>query len=201
MKYLVYTVVIMWLLLGGLNVPVLGQEKQILAPDTPDEIIINMDPKMVDPSQLPLDSVEDLHVTGTTQHVDLATWRLQINGKAVTNELSLSYDDLLQMDMITKKSILICPGFFVDYAEWTGIPIQAFLNQAGVENYEKIIITTVDGYSTTFSQEEIDGNLIFLALKVNGVDLPPEHGFPARIVADGLFGGRWVKWVNTIEVL
>ena len=37
----------------------IAQEKQILAPDTPDEEIMHMNPQMVNPSQLPLDSIED----------------------------------------------------------------------------------------------------------------------------------------------
>ena len=200
MKQMLWFLVIVGVLLGGLSVTTLGQEKQILTPETPDERIMQMDPKLVDPSQLRLDSVKDLHITGTVQTVDLANWRLMIKGKSVTKQVSLSYDDVLQMNMFTKKSIMICPGFFVDYAEWTGIPIQAFLNRAGVENYEKITITTMDKYSASFSRKEIEENVIFLALKVNGVVLPPEHGFPARIVADGLFGGRWGKWVDTIEI-
>lgn len=200
MKYLIYILIFFGLFLGGLNFSILAQEKQILAPDTPDDKIMHMNPQLIDPSRLPLDSIEDLNVTGTVQPVDLSTWRLLINGTAVTKELSLSYDELLQMEMITKKSILICPGFFVDYAEWTGIPIQILLKQAGVENYKKITVTSLDGYSTTFSQEDIEKNIIFLALKVNGVTLPSEHGFPARIVADGIYGGQWVKWVDTIEI-
>lgn len=200
MKHLIYIIVVLGLLLGGLNFSILAQEKQILAPDTPDEEIMHMNPQMVDPSQLPLDSIEDLNVTGTVQTIDLVTWRLHINGKAVTKELSLTYDDLLQMEMITKKSILICPGFFVDYAEWTGIPLQTFLKQAGVEIYERIRVASGDGYSTSFTREEIEKNTIFLALKMNGVTLPPEHGFPVRIVADGIYGGQWVKWVDTIEI-
>ena len=52
MKHLIYIIVVLGLLLGGLNFSILAQEKQILAPDTPDEEIMHMNPQMVDPSQL-----------------------------------------------------------------------------------------------------------------------------------------------------
>jgi DMSO/TMAO reductase YedYZ molybdopterin-dependent catalytic subunit len=81
-----------------------------------------------------------------------------------------------------------------------GIFIIILLYLLGVESYERIRVATGDGYSTSFTREEIEKNTIFLALKVNGVTLPPEHGFPVRIVADGIYGGQWVKWVDTIEI-
>jgi DMSO/TMAO reductase YedYZ molybdopterin-dependent catalytic subunit len=38
-----------------------------------------------------------------------------------------------------------------------------------------------------------------LALRVNGADLSPDHGFPARIIVPALPGVHCTKWVGTIE--
>jgi DMSO/TMAO reductase YedYZ molybdopterin-dependent catalytic subunit len=38
-----------------------------------------------------------------------------------------------------------------------------------------------------------------LALRVNGADLSPDHGFPARIIVPAMPGVRCTKWVRTIE--
>jgi DMSO/TMAO reductase YedYZ molybdopterin-dependent catalytic subunit len=172
-----------------------------LDPDTPDSKIIHMHPKDIDPSLLPLDSIKDLHTTGSPQKVDINTWRLELRGQRLKNPRSLSYQDLLQMQMMRKKVILICPGFFVDYAEWEGIPLSAILEEAGVEDdYRSITFHALDGYSSSFSRDEAEDKLLFLALKVNGETLPEEHGFPARLVAEDTLGGRWVKWIKRIEV-
>ena len=48
----------------------------------------------------------------------MTTWRLEVKGEKVNASLFLTYEQLAQMEMIEKKVILICPGFFVDYAEW-----------------------------------------------------------------------------------
>ena len=56
--------------------------------------IIEMDPKDVDPSGLPLTSVASLHSTGMTLDVDLSTWRLTLGGTAAKTPLSLSFEDL-----------------------------------------------------------------------------------------------------------
>ena len=38
-----------------------------------------------------------------------------------------------------------------------------------------------------------------LALKVNGADLSPDHGYPARIIVPALPGVHNTKWVSSIE--
>ncbi|MGZ4514873.1 MAG: molybdopterin-dependent oxidoreductase, partial [Mycobacterium sp.] len=37
-----------------------------------------------------------------------------------------------------------------------------------------------------------------LALRVNGADLSPDHGFPARIIVPALPGVHNTKWVESI---
>jgi len=178
-----------------------GSERMKLAPDTPDSRIISMHPKDIDPSLLPLDSIENLHTTGRPPQVDINAWHLEVKGAKVKNPVSLSYEELSQMEMVKKKVILICPGFFVDYAEWEGVPLSAILEKVGVEaDYGNIVFYGLDGYSSKFSWEETQNNLLFLALKVNGETLPREHGLPVRLVAEDILGGRWAKWISSIEV-
>ena len=178
-----------------------GSERMKLAPDTPDSTIISMHPKEIDPSLLPLDSIENLHTTGRPRQVDIEVWQLEVKGAKVKNPMSLSYQELSQMEMVEKKVILICPGVFVDYAEWEGVPLSAILEEAGIEaDYGSIVFYGLDGYSSELSWEETQNSLLFLALKVNGETLPREHGFPVRLVAEDVLGGRWVKWISSIEV-
>jgi DMSO/TMAO reductase YedYZ molybdopterin-dependent catalytic subunit len=40
-----------------------------------------------------------------------------------------------------------------------------------------------------------------LCYEMNGVPLPPEHGFPVRLIAPGWYGVANVKWLTRIEVL
>jgi sulfoxide reductase catalytic subunit YedY len=142
-----------------------------------------------------------LHTTGTPQEVDIRRWRLKVRGEGVKKTVRLTYRKLAEMETVTANVALVCPGAFSDRADWEGVPLQAVLDIAQVRaEYETIIVAGLDGYSNSFTREEVEEHLIFLALRVNGVTLPKEHGFPVRIVAEDLLGGKWVKWIDYIEV-
>lgn len=166
----------------------------------PAEQIYSMDPKDVDPSALPLTAVESLHSTGSRQDVDLASWRLTVSGPGAKAPLSLSYEDLLGMPAVKKRIILICPGFFYDYLEWEGVPLTRLFERAGVADYKEVSFTSVDGYTGSFSRQEVEAHLFLVATKGNGVPLPRAHGFPARVVAEDISGGRWVKYLKDITI-
>ena len=56
-------------------------------------------------------------------------------------------------------------------------------------NYEK---------SERFPMEDILSGKVFLAYRVNDQGLPRKAGFPLRIVAEGYYGGHWLKYVYKI---
>jgi DMSO/TMAO reductase YedYZ molybdopterin-dependent catalytic subunit len=148
-----------------------------------------------------LDRIDELGITAPPIDVDTASWRLVVAGPAARREVRLSYDELAAMPRVNRVSLLICPGFFEDVAEWGGVPIGDLLALAdATPSWKEIVVTSVDSYPARFSREEVDMHVFFVALTVNGQPLPREHGFPARLVAEGILGGRWVKWIASIEV-
>jgi DMSO/TMAO reductase YedYZ molybdopterin-dependent catalytic subunit len=161
----------------------------------------NSNPATVDNSDLPVSSIEELHTTAPPPDIDMQQYRLVVDG-LVEHPLSLTYSEILSGPSVTKVVLLICPGVFVDNAEWTGIPVSFLLQEAGVKPQAKeVAFYSVDGYSKTLSLEKAQTDGVFLAHHVNGELLPLEHGHPLRLVAEGEYGYSWVKWVNRIEVL
>jgi sulfoxide reductase catalytic subunit YedY len=152
-------------------------------------------------SQDVFEATKNLHETGITQEVNVFTWRLDVEGDKIGRPKSLTYRELKNMDMVKKEVTLVCPGFFTDIAVWEGVPLLNILEMAQVEDdYKEIYVQGLDGYRSILYKEEMENHLIFLALKVNGVTLPKEHGYPVRLVAEDIRGGKWVKWIDSIEV-
>lgn len=166
-----------------------------------DEEIIHMHPSELDNTTLPITAVEDLHRTGRPQEYDINTYRLVVDG-LVENRLSLSYEDLLNRPQVSELVLLICSGFFWDNATWTGTPLSLILEEAGVSpQATQIRVYAGDRYSRKIPLEEAMADGVFLAHEVNGEPLPPEHGYPIRLVARHQYGNVWVKWVERIEVM
>ena len=75
------------------------------------------------------------------------------------------------------------------------------LDEAGVKpNASKVVYYSIDGYQASLTIEEALVDEVFLAYNVNGQTLPPEHGYPLRLVVKGYYGANWVKWLERIEV-
>lgn len=170
--------------------------------DTPMQQLSMKNPANIDPSDLPLGSVADLHETGTPQAIaDLSAWRLELKGAALGSPVSLTYAELAAMPTVKKKVLLICSGFFADYVEWEGVPVSALLEKAKARSdYVDVVFSSYDGYTGRFDRGEVESREPFLALRVNGETLPTAHGFPVRLVAEDIYGSRWVKWVTEMRV-
>jgi DMSO/TMAO reductase YedYZ molybdopterin-dependent catalytic subunit len=152
------------------------------------------------PGYAEVDPATGLHMTGTPQVIDPATYRLRIEGK-VTKELSLSYDDLRRLPRVTATPTLNCPDTFVDIATWSGVPRGTILTMAGMEaEATKIRMDAADGYSFVLSLEDALRPENFLAYEWEGQPLPVLHGFPLRAVIPGKAGAAWVKWLVLIVV-
>ncbi len=56
-------------------------------------------------------------------------------------------------------------------------------------------------YQRSLSVEDALGEDLLLAYEMNGEPLPPQHGFPLRLVVPGWYGMTSVKWLAEIEVV
>ena len=86
---------------------------------------------------------------------------------------------------------------------WTGVRLRDLAALAGVPTPASAHVTSL-GKAGAFNQASLQANQItnpdaLLALKVNGVDLSVDHGFPARIIVPALPGVHNNKWVTSIE--
>ena len=62
-------------------------------------------------------------------------------------------------------------------------------------------LTITEQFARSMSLEEALGRDNLLCYEMNGDPLPPEHGFPIRLIAPGWYGVANVKWLTRIEVM
>ena len=159
--------------------------------------------------------------------VDEASWRLQVGGH-VERPLTLTLDELKTRAARTLAVTLECAGNgrallspralsqpwlrgAVGTAEWTGTPLAPILEEAGLRTGAlEVVFTGLDRgiqgdvehlYERSLPIEEALREEILLAWGVNGQDLPPQHGFPLRLVVPGWYGMTHVKWLASITVV
>lgn len=152
------------------------------------------------PGYLDPDLAAGLTMTGTPVEIDLASYRLKVSGK-VDHELSLTYEEIRLLPKMTASPWLECPGYFIDIAEWSGVPLNVILDMAGVHpDASRLRMISADGYVARIGMDVALAPDNFLAYEVDGETLPALHGFPLRAVLPERPGGEWVKWLLEIEI-
>jgi DMSO/TMAO reductase YedYZ molybdopterin-dependent catalytic subunit len=135
-------------------------------------------------------------------------WSLRLHGM-VDRELNLTFADVMSRPLVERTVTLVCVSNevgdeYISTAVFTGIDLRALLLEAGVQpGADQVLSTSTDGWTagtpTDVVLEPDRGAL--LAVGMNGEALPPEHGFPARLVVPGLYGFvSATKWVTDIEL-
>ncbi len=159
--------------------------------------------------------------------VDAETWRLEVAG-AVGRPISLSLRDLRTMPSASRAVTLECAGNgralvepravsqpwgleAVGTAVWTGVPLRDVLAQAvPVGGAVEVVFAGMDrgidggleqNYARSLSIEDAMHEDVLLAWNMNGAPLPPQHGFPLRLVVPGWYGMASVKWLRSITVV
>lgn len=158
-------------------------------------------------------------------------YRLRIEG-AIARPVELSFDDLVKLPSRTLTATLECAGnnriFLVPAArgvqwelgavgtaEWTGVPLRAVLEQAGVRpDAVEVVLEGADrgevsaeprpagaiNYARSLPLVKALDPDVLLAYRMNNTELSPSHGFPLRAIVPGWYGMASVKWLTRIIV-
>jgi sulfane dehydrogenase subunit SoxC len=159
--------------------------------------------------------------------VDATRWRLRVDG-LVERPLMLSLDELRARPAVEHVVTMECAGNgrahvephvvsqpwlleAVGTARWRGAPLVGLLEEAGVRKGAiEVLFTGLDrgveggeeqAYARSLALDEVFGTEAILAYEVNGAPLPPQHGFPLRLVVPGWYGMTSVKWLARISLL
>jgi sulfane dehydrogenase subunit SoxC len=125
---------------------------------------------------------------------------------AVTMECSGNGRALLEPRARSQPWLLEAVGT----GEWTGVPLAHVLDAAGVlDDALEVVFTGADRGIEGGAEQVFERSLgladataagVLLAHGLNGSALPPQHGFPLRLIVPGWYGMANVKWLTTIRV-
>jgi DMSO/TMAO reductase YedYZ molybdopterin-dependent catalytic subunit len=111
----------------------------------------------------------------------------------VNNELEYTYDDVIDNNQRFKKVVTLnCIQGWSITILWEGILLKDVLKAVESDPEAMVVIFYApDGYSTSLPLDYIIDNNIMIACKMSNVTLPPERGFPFRLVAESNCGYKW----------
>jgi sulfane dehydrogenase subunit SoxC len=159
--------------------------------------------------------------------VDPDPFRLVVDG-AVDTPLSLDLDTLRNRPSVSKVVTLECAGNgrarlnprpvsqpwlveAVGTSRWTGTPLAPLLRETGIdEGAVDVVFTGADhgiergveqDYQRSLPVAEAMRDEVLLAYEMNGAPLPPQHGYPLRLLVPGWYGMAHVKWLTRIDVV
>jgi DMSO/TMAO reductase YedYZ molybdopterin-dependent catalytic subunit len=159
--------------------------------------------------------------------IDAEAWRLRIEGNVVRS-LELDPNDLRALPRVTTLVTLECAGNgrarlqprpvsqpwlneAVGTALWTGTPLAALLQRAGIKpGTVEFVFTGADHGIEKGNEHDFARSLrvadalrpeVLLAYEMNGQPLEPQHGFPLRLLVPGWYGMTQIKWLTRIEAV
>jgi len=158
---------------------------------------------------------------------DETSWTVEVDG-LVQNPLTLSMDDIRSRPAVTRPVTMECAGNgralmppraesqpwlleAVGNAEWTGTPLPPILEEAGLQpETVELVFTGADhgiqgdveqDYQWSFSLDDIVRDDVLLAYELNGQPLPPQHGYPVRLLVPNWYGMCSVKWLRRVSAV
>jgi DMSO/TMAO reductase YedYZ molybdopterin-dependent catalytic subunit len=159
--------------------------------------------------------------------VDPDDWVLTVGGK-VRRPMRINLEQLKARPSKTIAVTLECAGNgrarlsprplsqpwlveAVGNAEWTGTPLSPLLDEAEpLAKFGDVVFTGLDRgiqgdleqqYERSLPLAECRRDDVLLAYAMNGQPLPPQHGFPVRLIVPGWYGMAHVKWLRGITLL
>ncbi len=145
-------------------------------------------------------------------------WRIATTG-LLAREGSLTIEELTRLSRPMGTHLLECAGNnnpanfgLMSVAAWDGVPLVDILSRLQPSTSATAVIVTgidheagrsalsVAGAGWVLPLAALDRLGAFLALRMNGEPLPPDHGMPVRLVVPGWYGCAWIKWVDGLRL-
>jgi DMSO/TMAO reductase YedYZ molybdopterin-dependent catalytic subunit len=169
-----------------------------------DEIIKSPDtqrPDRVPPGQHLVEGLPVLHFSRVPR-IDIAKWRFTISG-LVESPGTLTYEEFTALPRSRVFCDIHCVTTWSSLGHtWEGVLAKDLPRAVKVLAEARFVtVHCLDGYTTNLPLDEFcDGDVIF-ATHLNGKPIPPDHGWPVRLVVPKLYFWKSAKWASGVEFM
>jgi DMSO/TMAO reductase YedYZ molybdopterin-dependent catalytic subunit len=139
---------------------------------------------------------------GPVPRFDPLTWDFGISG-LVEKPVRLGWEEFTRLPMKEVVVDMHCVTRWSRFdVRWEGVPFTEVAKLARIKPQAKYVMVHADtDYTTNVPLADLMRPTTLFALKENGEPLPPEHGYPVRLVVPHLYAWKSAKWVRGIEFM
>jgi DMSO/TMAO reductase YedYZ molybdopterin-dependent catalytic subunit len=139
---------------------------------------------------------------GDVPRFDPKSWDFRVFG-LVENPLRLSYREFMALPQTTVVADMHCVTRWSRFDNrWEGVRAREVIERARPQPEATHVLVHADhGYTANLPLADLLRENVLFARRNDGEPLPPEHGYPLRLVVPHLYAWKSVKWVRGLEFL
>lgn len=139
---------------------------------------------------------------GAVPEFDAQSWDFQIFG-LVARPLRLTWSEFRELPLVEVAADMHCVTRWSKLDNtWQGVSAKEIMSRCRVLPEARFVLFHAEGgYSANLPLSAFDVEDVLLAVKHDGEDLSPEHGFPVRAVVPQRYAWKSAKWLRGIEFL
>ena len=130
-----------------------------------------------------------------------ADWRLTVVG---ARTIAFSRQQLLAMTQSSRTLSITCTDGWSTTQHWTGVRLSELAGLVDAPTGVTLRAVSLEAPGgrfpqARFSHAQFSDHRALLALRVNGVDISTDHGYPARVIVPNVPGELNTKWVRELR--
>ena len=161
--------------------------------------------KKLPPGQKPIKrilrwDIDHPGITSANPKIKLETYTLTVDGE-VENPVTLSWAEFAALPSVVSVSDFHCvEGWSVLDCRWEGLRIREIERLVKPRDTAKAVtFECADNYATSLFREELAGDDVILASKLNGELLEEGFGFPVRLIVPSKYAYKSALWVTHLK--
>jgi DMSO/TMAO reductase YedYZ molybdopterin-dependent catalytic subunit len=140
--------------------------------------------------------------SGDVPPFDPSRWDFRVAG-LVENPTRFSWNEFMALPKVEMSVDIHCVTRWSRFdTGFEGVPFKVIQELVKPQPQARFVLVHAEqGFTANVPLEDLLRDHVMFALRADGADLEPEHGYPLRLVVPHLYLWKSVKWVRGIEFM